>query len=635
MTRTAAGDVGSASGGVAARLSEICSRVHRADLVARLRPALDSLDGDGITVVVAGESQRGKSTLINSLLDAPGLLPAGSEHATAVPISVVAGTVGRAEVHRPGRPPIPMAVGDLEAYLSGTSPESDSADCVDAVVEHDHPLLRAGLRLVDTPGFGGLEAGQAMLTLAALSRAEALLFVVDPTVPLTRGELAFVVSAAQRTTVIFVLARIDGAGGWREILEHDRRLVAEHAPQLSSAPWFAVSAELKSIAARIGSGAEDSVAGRAQADSGMSELGSALRDQLVAESRAVRAANLRRVCRGVIEALAEPEQAMLASLDGTTDNGALEAERANLLELLGKSSRWRADLDLEMRRLSIDIETETEFAFTELSRRLEQRIATDKRLAPDRLVNDLDAEIAATWVEVDRFLQDRMVTIVDGIVEQLEFAGAAPAVGHLLMPDRVREVIRDWRSTGPAKAGGAETIMQYYPVIFSGGLVATISTYMSSLFTVTANPMQIAVGGIATMGATFTARRTAIRRSSNRQEAFQIVRNALGQARSSIAKQVSRQVVDSRAAIEAGITAELDNRRSLLAQREADERTIPKDGPARQKAIDRCRQRLGSLNQLGQQLDQVEQSRTDWEPLGAENGPNTLTKVVAMTEEAG
>ncbi len=327
--------------------------------------------------------------------------------------------------------------------------------------------------------------------------------------------------------------------------------------------------------------------------------------------------------------------ALLASLDGTGDDGALEAERANLVDLLGKSARWRAELDLEIRRLSIDIETETDFAFTELGRRLEQRIATDKRLSPERIAGDLDAEISAVWVEVDRFLQDRMVTIVDGIVEQLELAGAAPAVGHLSMPDRVREVIRDWRSTGTAKVGGAETILQYYPVIFSGGLVATISTYMSSLFTVTANPVQIAVGGLATMGATFTARRTAVKRASNRQEAFQIVRNSLGHARSSIAKQVSRQVVDSRAAIEAGIAGELENRRTVLARRNADERALPKEGPARQKAVDRCRQRLGSLDQLRKQLDQLDGSQTNVELERTEHSPNTLTKVVTLTEEAG
>jgi hypothetical protein len=395
-----------------------------------------------------------------------------------------------------------------------------------------------------------------------------------------------------------------------------------------------VSAQLKSMAGRVG--ADDSLARRALADSGMQELGSALRDQLVAESREVRSANLRTVCRSIIAALAEPEQALLASLNGRPDDGAVERERANLAEHLGKSARWRADLDVEMRRLSIDVETETEFAFTELSRRLEHRIATDKRISPDRLAKDLDAEIAAMWIDVDRFLQERMVTIVDGIVEHLEFAGAAPAIGHLLMPERVREVIRDWRSTGPTKAGGAETILQYYPVIFSGGLVATISTYMSSLFTVTVNPMQIAVGGLATMGATFSARRTAVRRASNRQDAFQIVRSALGQARSSIAKQIARQVVDSRAAIEAGIAAELDNRRSLLAQRETEHRSIPKEGPMREKAIDRCRKRLGSLQQLGQQLDQLEQSRTKLEPGEPEDGPNTLTNaVVIITEEVG
>ncbi len=307
MTSEGASNVAAASAAVAVRIIDICTRAHRDDLATRLRPALDALDTEGITVVVAGETQRGKSTLINSLLDAPALLPAGSEHPTTVPITIVSGTPGRAAIHRPGRPPRPIGADELGPYLAASGPEPDGADCTDATIEHDHPLLMSGLRIVDTPGIGGMVAGRAMLTLAALSRAEAVLFVVDATVPLTRGELAFVVAAAERTAVIFALARIDRAAGWREILEQDRRLVADHAPQLANAPWFPVSAEMKTVVERMGLSSGDPMAERAMADSGMIELASGLRDHLVRESRAVRANNVRRVCRGVIDALAEPE----------------------------------------------------------------------------------------------------------------------------------------------------------------------------------------------------------------------------------------------------------------------------------------------------------------------------------------
>ena len=122
---------------------------------------MEALDNDGITVVVAGETQRGKSTLINSLLDAPGLLPAGSERPTTVPITVVAGIRGRAEVHRRGRPPKPIDIEDLGPYLTGSGEESDGAECVEATVRHDHSLLVAGLQIVDTPGIGGMVAGRA------------------------------------------------------------------------------------------------------------------------------------------------------------------------------------------------------------------------------------------------------------------------------------------------------------------------------------------------------------------------------------------------------------------------------------------------------------------------------------------
>ena len=167
----------------------------------------------------------------------PGLLPAGSERTDHSPDHGAAGHGGRIDRALPGaaagRSPLTIS----RPYLADHGPGSDDAG-VSRRPSSTTIAAGAGLRFVDTPGSVDSRPATPQLTLAALSRAEALIFVADPTVPLTRGELDFVVAAAARTAVFFVIARIDGASGWSEILDHDRRLVAEHAPQLAGAAWF-------------------------------------------------------------------------------------------------------------------------------------------------------------------------------------------------------------------------------------------------------------------------------------------------------------------------------------------------------------------------------------------------------------
>ena len=142
-----------------------------------------------------------------------------------------------------------------------------------------------------------------------------------------------------RTTIVVVLAKTDSTAGWREIAGEDRRILSAHAP-LATAPCFPVSARLSGL--RAGGAADmvtaDGLDGSDGAvsddadDSGLGVLAAALRSLVVDRGRDLRARNLRRVCRGVIDALAEPEQLLLMSLDGTAAEAQSAAEQASLQE---------------------------------------------------------------------------------------------------------------------------------------------------------------------------------------------------------------------------------------------------------------------------------------------------------------
>ena len=85
-------------------------------------------------------------------------------------------------------------------------------------------LLAGGLVLVDTPGVGGLGSAHAAASLAAISMADAVLFVTDASQELTRSELDFLRQARELCrTVVCVLTKTDFYPAWRTIRDLDER----------------------------------------------------------------------------------------------------------------------------------------------------------------------------------------------------------------------------------------------------------------------------------------------------------------------------------------------------------------------------------------------------------------------------
>src|SRR5579859_5514610 len=153
-----------------------------ADGARRVREERGVVHAQAARVVVVGEKKRGKSSLINALLRRPGLLPVDSDIATSVHVTVFAAPVEQAlvvdETHQDG---FPVSLADVAEYaaLDPNTKEMRHPGVREVSIGLRDPLLDAGLDLVDTPGVGGLVAGHAALTLAALTMADALLFVVN------------------------------------------------------------------------------------------------------------------------------------------------------------------------------------------------------------------------------------------------------------------------------------------------------------------------------------------------------------------------------------------------------------------------------------------------------------------------
>lgn len=174
------------------------------------------LETDVFTVVVVGEFNRGKSSLLNALFDLD-ILPVGATPTTATVTILQFSPNPRIRVHY-----INDRVQDLE--YSPTAIEefiafSGTRDIDYVEVGLPHPLLRAGIVYVDTPGVADLNRDRIEVTYRFVPRADAVLFVLDSTQLVTLSEVDFL----QSTILNDGIERLLFVSNFSDLLEEDAR----------------------------------------------------------------------------------------------------------------------------------------------------------------------------------------------------------------------------------------------------------------------------------------------------------------------------------------------------------------------------------------------------------------------------
>ena len=157
----------------------------------RLRDASEALSTGRLPIIVCGEFKRGKSSLINALLDVHELCPVDVAIATNVVSVITYGpalriSISLAQDDEPGTSTSTVVIdpSELRNYVTEQG-NPDNAKRVQLVtIELPHEKLRTGWVFIDTPGVGGINADHAAATYAFLPNAAGALFVADVVEPL-------------------------------------------------------------------------------------------------------------------------------------------------------------------------------------------------------------------------------------------------------------------------------------------------------------------------------------------------------------------------------------------------------------------------------------------------------------------
>ena len=367
-----------------------CEVFDRPDLGARLAEAKRRLADPVINVVIAGEFKQGKSSLVNALVGAP-ICPVDDDAATAVPTFVRHGETASAELWREGEnaPREAVELNDLRQHIvEGAGPIVGPSRVTGVEIRLPRTILATGLVLVDTPGIGGLGSAHSAASLAAISLADAVLFVTSAAQELTRSEMEFLHRARSMCpTVAIVITKTDFYPAWRRIRDLDGGHLGTAGVDI---PLLPVSSALRARAVKNGDAALNT-------ESGFPALIQLVRDEVggSAEKKLAReaAAEVVALCDH-LETSFTAERAALAdpaAAQRVVDE--LTAVKSRVEALKSAAAKWNQTLSDGIGDLTSDIDFDLRARIKEVTKEADAAIEA--------------GDPADTWAEIGPWLQAR------------------------------------------------------------------------------------------------------------------------------------------------------------------------------------------------------------------------------------
>lgn len=191
------------------------SNLKLPEISSAMTTARNLIEHPSYDVVVCGEVKKGKSSLLNAIIGQE-ILPVNNEIATSQVFRITNSSsesfylvftdgtrkqISREELSRYGS--------QVDANLQG---EPIFQDHTLSYIQVNIPVafLPEGVSLVDTPGLGALYKSHEWITQNYVSKASAVIFVMDPERPLVEKEKEFILKVLDITPhILFVMTKID------------------------------------------------------------------------------------------------------------------------------------------------------------------------------------------------------------------------------------------------------------------------------------------------------------------------------------------------------------------------------------------------------------------------------------------
>jgi predicted GTPase len=562
------------------------------------------------SAVVVGETNRGKSSLVNALIGRSGLSPVDAEVATQTYLMFGHGEEWSARACYPGQlASVPIELAELINWVSAAH-ELPSGQLPPRYVEIDGPSeFLEKVTLVDTPGVGGLDSMHGELAKEAAESATALLFVVDASAPFTTGELNFLATVGESVeTVVFALSKVDQYRGWRQVLEADQALLTEHAPRFAGATFHPVSARMYEMA---GKAPNPEAAAMLRERSGVDDLRTALSGLLDGRSVMLGEAN---TMRALSTALAElnvrldAEQRALST--GEEEAEALRARKDELTtERRSSTKGWQVKMRSELQRARLENTHEVGRQMRDLQSWFRQAIDGADRDRLPTLPGQVDAAMQMVSGRIGASVNARLNKLTETVLadlfttEELEvirsqFARAGQPPVFLRPPEQRQPTTEDKLLVFTGATGGlgaGSMIARFIPGLGAVGAGAGIGASMIAMAPV----------AIIGLGAGWWLHRTR-KHTADKQHMKQWLSESIADARSTLDQLVSEQLIEAESQLALALDEALGKRIAGIEEelREVD-KALRLDTAERTKRLNAVNKRLAEVTAGRERADKL------------------------------
>lgn len=220
----------------------------------RISEIKEQIESGQINVAILGQFKRGKSSVINSLLEGF-ILPTSVLPLTNIPTYIKHCSEDKVEVYFEKKTPpdlfrcrnFPEIREILSRYVSEDMNPENHLNVEKVILYSKSDLLKNGLVLIDTPGIGSTNLHNTSSTLDFIPRCDAGIFVFSADPPITEVELKFLSDTKEKISkIFFVLNKIDlfDSENIHKIIEFYKKILAEKSgfnnPEIYplSSKWF-------------------------------------------------------------------------------------------------------------------------------------------------------------------------------------------------------------------------------------------------------------------------------------------------------------------------------------------------------------------------------------------------------------
>ncbi|TAK86712.1 MAG: dynamin [Betaproteobacteria bacterium] len=200
------------------------------DLPAQAREALEEkLASNAFNLVAVGQFKRGKTSVINALIGEE-LLPVGVVPLTSIVTVLAYGERLTIEVRYDDGRRERISRERLPEFVTETGNPRNEKRVSEVAIAYPSAWLKAGVRLVDTPGIGSVYEHNTDVAQRYLPKADAVLFLLSVEQPASQAERDYLKEVARLASRVFVLvnkADLVSEAELREALEFTRRALAD------------------------------------------------------------------------------------------------------------------------------------------------------------------------------------------------------------------------------------------------------------------------------------------------------------------------------------------------------------------------------------------------------------------------